>query len=217
MARKEEASTPLTKLEKSVGRMPPLKRADIILIRHKHNLLRSFLRRYMGSYWDHTALILYPSEVSRGRQSHVLIESIQTGTHAFYASRGVAIHLLGKYLNHPELYDVGIKRVPGLTDDERIRVTHFMLMNVDAPYWPWKHLTIALAAFIPAFKRSSSLRQRFSCSGIIQQAYYDTLNWDEKARVVFKAGAWSPIELQELTSPGDIGSSTCAEWIYNEH
>ena len=161
-------------------------------------------------------MVLYPSEKRRGRKEAVIAESIRIGVPGFFSSRGVAIHRLSKYLDDPEQYDVGIRRVRHLTNDERILATHIMLMNVDSPYWPWKTIQIALAAYIPFLRKRLLNKQRFSCSGIIQKAFYDTVPWDQKRKVVFKNGVWSPIELTELASPADLAEGEIADWIYNE-
>lgn len=198
-------------------RLPPLKRGDIVLIRHKRRFFRYFLRKFMNSYWDHTAMVLYPANKERKRNYNVIAESIRIGVGGFFARRGVAVHKLTKYLNDPKHYDIGIKRVENLTDEQRVLITHIMLMNVDSPYWPWKPVQIMIAAFVPWYKKRVKNRQRFSCSGVIQKAYYDALPWNEKEQVVFKDGLWSPVELQELVTPGDIAESSKTEWIYNEH
>ncbi|MBU0531285.1 MAG: hypothetical protein ABIG32_03510 [Candidatus Uhrbacteria bacterium] len=206
----------VTKLEKLHGQLPPLKPADIVLIRNKHSFFRKFLRRITNSYWDHTALIIYP----RGSYAicfSVIVESIRPGLFSFLSSRGVVLHRLDKYLDNPKKFDVGIKRVPDLTDEERKQVRTFMLTNVDAPYWPWHYIQIMLGSYLPFIRKRILNRQRFSCSSLIQKAFYDAMDQDHKKKVVFKEGVWSPIELQELTNPGDIGKSKNCEWIYNEH
>lgn len=206
----------VTELEQLQGPLPLLKPADIILIRNKRGFFRKFLRRITNSYWDHTALILYP----RGSYAicfSVIVESIRPGVFSFLSSRGVVLHRLDKYLENADKYDIGIKRVPGLDDEERKRVRTYMLTNVDAPYWPWRYIQVMLGCYIPFIRRYILNRQRFSCSSLIQKAFYDAMDQDSKNKVVFKEGVWSPIELQELTNPGDIGKSKNCEWIYNEH
>lgn len=162
-------------------------------------------------------MVLYPAEKRRGREYAVIAESIRIGIPGFFASRGVAIHRLTKYLDHPDLYEVGIRRMKYLTDQERILATHIMLMNVDSPYWPWKTAQIAIAAYFPPLRKRLLHRQRFSCSGIIQKAFYDAVPWNQKRKVVFKTGVWSPIELTELANPADLAYGDVAEWIYNKH
>jgi hypothetical protein len=195
-----------------------LQRGDIVLIRHKKGLFRYFLRRYMGkSYWDHTAMVLYPEDKDRERDFTIIAESIKRGTFGMFASRTVAVHRLNMYIDKPFLYDVGIKRVRGLTKAQKVLATHIMLMNVDAPYWNWKKIRIIIASLLPPVKKMMARRQRFSCSGIIQKAFYDAVPWEQKEKIVFKDGVWSPLELQELATPADLARSKNTTWIYNEH
>lgn len=201
--------------ELNLQELPELKRGDIVLVRHKKGIFRYFLRKFFNSYWDHTAMILYPNEPDRNRSYAVIVESIRRGFFSLFPSRGVEIHHLKYYLNNPEKYDVGIRRVPDISRDQRILATHIMLMNVDAPYWPWKHYQIIIGAIFKSLREKLKKFQRFSCSGIIQKAYYDVLPWEEKDKVIFKEGDWSPIELQELVSPADIAKTKNLKWIYN--
>lgn len=202
--------------ERLLGPLPQLKPADIIVIRHKKDLFRIFLRIVTESYWDHTAMILYPSDQATFREHSVFIEAIRRWALS-PSSRGVKLHRVQRYLEHPDLYEIGIKRVPNLNDTLRERVVLFMLMNVDAPYWPWKRFRIILAAIFKPLRRNVLAIQRFSCSSLIQKAFYDAVDWQEKNHVVFKTAVWSPIELQELTSPADIAKSNNCEWLYNKH
>jgi hypothetical protein len=196
--------------------IPPLLPADIILVRHKKHFARRLLRRILGSYWDHAAMVIYPKDPARNLDHTVFMESIRIKSFAYWHPRGATMHLIHRYLNRPDLYDIGIKRVPHLTEVERRRVVTYMLMNVDAPYWPWETPMVPLAALFSVFRRGYLEKQRFGCSGMIQKSFYDSVPWERKRTVVFREGLWSPIELQELVSPADIARSPNAEWIYNE-
>lgn len=198
------------------GKLPKLLASDIVFVRHKRGVFRAILRRITGSYWDHTALVLYPKNETKDRHFTVLVESIRPGIAALVGSRGVALHRLDKYLWDTRRYDVGVKRVPGLTKTERDRVRLFMLMNVDAPYWPWQYLQVTAAFFSKRIRRYVLSKQRFSCSSLIQKAFYDAMDWRKKPHVVFRKVVWSPIELMELTTPADIAHSDHAAWIYNK-
>jgi hypothetical protein len=196
--------------------IPPLLPADIILIRHKKDFARGMLRRILGSYWDHAAMVIYPKDPAHHLDHTVFMESIRVKSFAYWYPRGATLHLIHRYLNDPERYDMGIKRVTRLTDEERHRVVTYMLMNVDAPYWPWETPMMFLASAFRFLRRHYLDHQRFGCSGIIQKSFYDSVPWERKRMVVFREGLWSPIELQELVSPADIARSPNAEWIYNE-
>lgn len=205
-----------TAIEKKHGKLPALKEADIIFIRHKRNILRFFLRRILKSYWDHTALILYPQHKSHGTCHGVIVESIRNGFFSLWLSRGISIHKFDKYLNNPRRYDVGIKRVPHMTQIRRERVVTHMLTNIDAPYWPWNYAYAIAVFFLPFLRQRFLSRQRFSCSAFIQIAYYSAEEWRKKHRVVFKQGVYAPIEFQEIITPADIANSDKTEWLYNE-
>lgn len=206
-----------TALEKINGPTPQLKPVDIVLVHNKHSLFRFFLRQVTESYWDHSALVMYPRSNKNEMLYSVIVESIRPGLAGLVGSRGVALHRLDKYFNDPKKYDVGIVRVEGLSNEERAQVRLFMLANVDAPYWPWHYIEVMLAAMLPPLRPWILRRQRFSCSSLIQKAFFDALGDKYKSRVVFKTGVWSPIELDELTSPGDIAKSKNVTWIYNKH
>lgn len=206
----------LTPIERSHGQLPKLLTSDIIFIRHKRNIFRGLLRRVLGSYWDHTAMVLYPKNVTKGRRFTVVVESMWPAFGSLFGARGVALHKLDKYLMDPGRYDIGIKRVTDLTHQERLRVRLFMLMNVDAPYWRWRYLDIFVAAFSTRFRAYVLSRQRFACSSLIQKAFYDAMDWQRKPDVVFKIGVWSPIELLELTTPADLATSEKSAWIYHQ-
>ena len=199
------------------GPIPQLHKADIVLIRHKKSFLRKLLRKMTNSYWDHSAMIIYARFQSKRRHHSILIESIRPGIFSLLSAKGTALHRLKKYLMDPDKYEVGIKRAPKFSDESRDRVRLFMLMNVDAPYWPWRYSHIILAAYLPFFGKIIMKHQRFSCSSLIQKAYFDAMPIDDKKRVVFKEGTWSPIELEELTNPGDLAKSSNSIWVYNEH
>lgn len=187
-----------------------------MFVRHKKSIFRAALRAVTRSYWDHTALILYPKNNAKGRSFSVIVESIRPAYAGVLGERGVALHRLDKYMWDPDRYDVGVKRVTALTKEERDRVRLFMLMNVDAPYWRWHYFDVLAAMFVPALREHVLSHQRFSCSSIIQKAFYDAMDWQRKPRVVFKRGVWSPIELLELSTPGDIADSANTAWVYNE-
>ena len=123
-----------TPLEEVNGALPELKIADVVLIRHKHNLLRFFLRKVTNSYWDHSAMVVFARNPSKGYASNIIAEAVQHGSFET-RRRGVEIHKLEEYLNYPDRFDIGIKRFTDIDDTLRDRVRSFMLMNVDAPYY----------------------------------------------------------------------------------
>ncbi len=198
------------------GKIPKLREADIVLIRHKKNVFRFFLRKITNSYWDHTSLVMYPQKRSEGVCSTIIIESVRRGFIHQFIKRGVSLHKLEKYINRPDKFEIGIKRVPRLNTAKRKRVVQYMLMNIDAPYWSWRYFYAGLVYFIKPLREKYLATQRFSCSGLIQTAFFDIADWKEKDKVIFKPHVWSPVELQTLTTPADIAYSANTTWVYNE-
>lgn len=210
-----EAHDHLTPLEESNGKMPSLQAADIILIRHKKRFMRYFLRKVTKSYWDHSALVIFPKEPGKGYSSHIIVEAIQ---HGFITGlrRGTEVHKFEKYLNNPKKYDVGIKRVPNLDQETRERIRAYMLMNVDSPYYHLWLIKFFLAWLIYPYRKFVERRQRYSCSSLIQKAFYEAVDWEDKSAIMFREKGDSPIELQELISPADLAESDVMEWIWNK-
>jgi len=206
----------LSELEKINGPLPKLEVADIIVVRHKKGVMRRLLRKVTDSYWDHAALIIYPYDSDKGYSNNILIESIQYGINSSLR-RGVEIHRLEKYLNHPDKYDIGIKRISWLSHNIKSRVRSYTLMNIDTPYYPLATSKFLLAVCCETYRKNLLRRQRYSCSGLVQKSFYEAVDWKDRPDVVFKGPGYTPIEIQETTSPADIAGSDACEWIWNKH
>lgn len=212
----------LTPLEKVRGPLPALKAADIVLIHINGSPLRSLIRAVTKSYWDHVTMVVYPKGENKLEHS-IIVENIKP-PHSFifflldYFLEGTEVHRLNKYLNNPKKYDVGIKRVPWLTEEHRRRVSSFLITTIDTPYWRLSFLNFFLAWIWPRYRRWFLRKQRWSCSALVQRAYYESVaNWQDRLKVVFKEGDLSPIEIQDIISPAEIANSAKAEWIFNKH
>jgi hypothetical protein len=203
-------------LEKINGRLPPLRLADIVLVRHKHGLMRRFLRRITRSYWDHAALVIFSRNPKKGYAADIIIEAIQHGMMTSL-KRGFEIHRLEKYLDDPNKYDVGIKRFDWLSEEMRNRVRAFVLMNVDTPYYPQSTTKFFLASISSRYRRLLLRRQRFSCSGMVQKAFYEAADWEDRSKVIFRNVGYTPIQLQDITTPADIAQSKACVWVWNPH
>lgn len=189
--------------------LPMLQEADLVFVRIKKNWLRELLRKVTGSYWDHIALVLFPVNVGKANCFNLIIEAVDPS--------GIEIHKLDKYLKDPDKYEVGIKRVPGLTMKTRQRILSFMLMNVDAPYYKFGFFKLVFALLSEAYSRKYLGRQRYSCSSFVQKAFYEAATWEQRSKFVFREDFLSPIELQGIITPGDIAISDKSVWIYNKH
>ena len=205
----------LTPLEKIHGAIPLLLATDIVLVHHKKNFRRLLLRQITESYWDHSALVVFAKNPIMGYTHDIIEESIQLGLRNAMR-RGVEIHRLDKYLSRPDLYDVGIKHVHTMNPMIRHRVRSFMLMNVDTPYYRIPIADFFFAWLSKRIRKYILVRQRFSCSGLIQKAFYDASDWNNRAKLIFRQSGGTPIELQELTTPADIAKSINCQWIWNE-
>lgn len=196
-------------LERLRGKLPRLEEADLIFVRNKKSLLRYFLRRSTKSYWDHIALVLFVKDIKKDHFHDLIIEAVDPS--------GIEIHKLDKYLCDPEKYEIGIKRVPNLSPDIKKRVMSYMLLNVDTPYYKFSFIKFALANLFSWYGEVLLARQRYSCSGFVQKAFYEAAGWEERDNFIFREDFLSPIELQEITTPADIARSDKSKWIYNKH
>lgn len=203
----ESAEVELTEIEKIHGPLPNLEVGDIVLLHNKKNLKRKLLREITKSYWDHAAMVLYDKEPDMGYQDNLIIES-------HYG--GVMVHKIGKYMDDAKRYDVGIKRVPWLNDELKERLRALMLLNVDAPYYPYSFWKLVFSKISEPLSRYLLGRQRYSCSGFVQKCFYEAMDWKERYRVVFTKEYISPLQFQDTLSPGDIARSNKSKWIYNE-
>lgn len=212
----------LTPLEKKIGALPALKPADIVLVHIKSSPLRALIRLVTKSYWDHVAMVVYPS--GENKLSHSIIMENFPPPHTWLyffmhiAEKGTVVHRLEKYLNKPKKYDVGIKRLSWLSEEHRRRVASFMLTNLDTPYWRLSLWRFFWAAVWPQYRRWFLRHQRWSCSALVQRAYYESMgDWRDRFKVIFKSGDLSPIEMQDLVSPAEIANFSGSRWIFNEH
>ncbi len=206
----------ISELEKINGCLPKLEIADIVLVHHKKGLTRWLLRKVTNSYWDHTALVIFARDKERGYANDIIIEAIQHGINSSL-KRGVEVHRLDKYLNNPKKYDVGIKRTGWLDDEMKQRVRAFMLMNVDTPYYPLITSKFVLAWISKSYRKYLNRRQRYSCSGLVQKCFYEASDWKDRMDIIFRGPGYTPIEVQEITSPADIAKSDACDWVWNKH
>ena len=206
-----------TPLERVDGKLPKLLTGDIVLVRKKNGGLgRTILRRITNSYWDHVAMVIFGKNLERGYSTNIIIESIQgSSDRPFYF--GAEIHALEKYLNNPKEFDVGIKRVTWLTRAQRHEIRSYALMNIDTPYYPLKTWRLIRAYIFFMTKKQVLTRQRYSCSALVQKAYYEALDPKDRTKVLFGNRSFTPMQLLDITSPADFARSPLSEWIYNKH
>ena len=101
--------------------LPQLKTGDVILVQTKKDIGRAIFRKVTKSYWNHTAMVLYPKGFL-GAEKNLYIESIHGR---------IVVHTIDYLLNRSDKYDVGIKRIPDLSEETHRRIIAYALMSVD--------------------------------------------------------------------------------------
>lgn len=206
----------LTPYEQLHGKLPSLLSGDIILIRHrKSKFFRRILRIVTNSYWDHAVMVLYRKDPEKGYSSNVIFESRNSKGRLYYY--GAELHRLDKYLSDPSAYDIGVKRVTWLTKAMRHRIRSFALANVDTPYYPFWSWKLFIALFSDRMKERILATHRYTCSALIQKAYYEALDIEHRQKVLFRSATYMPIQTLDLTSPADLATSMASEWLYNRN
>jgi|WetSurMetagenome_2_1015567.scaffolds.fasta_scaffold115982_2 hypothetical protein len=192
---------------------PQLEVADIFLTRDTSSLLSGTIRKVSNSYWNHSGLILFTSK-NKYFFKNILIVSAE--------DHGIEVHRIQKFTKRFDFVDIGIKRVPGLSEELRKQVARYMFNNLDIPY-DYTRVLGLLIKFIQSriTKSEAHLRQlltnkdAFICSSFIQKAFYQSVPQEMKERVIFKEGG-KESEFEEVT-PADIAHSKACKWVYNAH
>ncbi|HPL93211.1 MAG TPA: YiiX/YebB-like N1pC/P60 family cysteine hydrolase [bacterium] len=197
---------------------PKLQLADIILVHTKGSFIGWSIRKLTRSYWDHVALVFAIPNPKLQFYNYLVIEANR---------KGLEVHRIQEYLKNFRHYDIGVKRVPGMDLATRERVLAFMLNQVDQPYDLPRILGFVLRSFdLDVLKNFSNLfvdKNDFICSSFTQKAFYEAFPENRKQDVVFREGIFKRkktkeafVELLNYVSPGDIGKSDKAKWLYNE-
>jgi len=183
-----------------------LQTGDIILLHTRFRFLSWLIRKGTKSYWNHVAIVLTTFEDLPGYHSVLVAEA---------ASDGIEIHRIYKFLDNSS-YDIGIKRVSGLTKSERDNLTGYILSHIDTPY-DYRRLAGLFFAFITG--RLDRVMtwinpKSFICSSFIQKAFYFSVSKHHQSRIIF-AQPGDVIKTLEFISPADIAGSGQCEWIFN--
>jgi hypothetical protein len=203
-------------LERALAR---LKVGDIILV-HSIGPIGKWIRRATKSYWSHVALVFdVPVDGGLGHD-HTIIEADD--------GEGVQIHRLSTYLNEPGKYELGIKRMKNMNDEERDRFRGFFLDVVDTPYDTARlgafFLLVAVNKlfkrdFTGYFARRKINPSRFICTTFAQRAYYLAAPPERRSEVLFRGHEPEVglLEQMEFIAPRDVATSPATEWLYNPH
>ena len=187
---------------------PQLKVGDIILSREKTWLSKAICEA-TGSYWSHVLIVF---AVPDGNFDNVLLVSAER--------TGIEIHRIQQYTRDFDFYDLGVKRIPGLSAATRDKVLSYVLNNVDLPYDYGRLFGLFIDYLGNRFlgKRIVSPvcnEHAFICSAFIQKAFYNVLPENKRDSVIFK-NKKDKFFLEEVT-PADIAQSKNCQWLYNQH
>ncbi|MBU2566634.1 hypothetical protein KKG46_03685 [Patescibacteria group bacterium] len=198
--------------------LPNLKVGDIFLIHTKGFWVSKLVRKTTKSYWSHVALVFEVIHNKTDYPDVLLIEALD---------RGIEIHRVEHYLRHPKEYDVGIKRIPILTDTERDRFRGFFLDAVDTPYDFSRLFSYFLKNFVQKIfgqaitnwitKKVINIDQ-YICTTFAQRAFYLAVPREKRDKVLMRDGEGFNFLLQmEEITPRDYAISKNSEWLYNPH
>lgn len=193
---------------------PQLQVADIILTREK-SILSAAVRKVTGSYWSHASIVFAVPDKNVFFNNTLVISAEE---------KGIEIHRIQKYTQHFDFCDLGVKRVPGLSDEIREVVLSYVLNNVDIPYdfsrlfgFVFKYLENKFVKKeINHMNKSFFNENAFICSSFIQKAFYAAAPVEKKESVIFKEDRSDSFFLEEVT-PADIANSKNCDWVYNEN
>lgn len=194
-----------------------LKTADIILVHGKNRIFKTIQERG-NSYWNHLAVVLQAPQPALGIRGAFIIGAIDSG---------IEVHRLRKYSEEMDRFDIGVKRLPGLTDEMRQQILSYMLNKIDAPYDYTRLFGYifegVLMACLPKklFKKVrraiiTSQPNSFVCSTFIQHAFFESVPRKMQAKTFAREHLRSLMEIEEIT-PADFARSENYEWVFNPH
>ncbi len=199
------------------GLVSNLEVGDILFIQNVKTL--SKLVRYVTrSYWSHVGMIFEIMHADTQNRIVLVIEA---------QDAGIEIHCLHNYVNRLGINRIGVKRLPGLTEEHTQKIRGFFLNEVDTPYdyrRMYSYFLSALIARISGFDmsdffiRKGVTLENFVCSSFVQRAFYLALPPRDRDRAVFRQGKnINLLQQLEVCSPTDIAKSTNTEWLWNPH
>jgi len=195
-----------------------LRIGDIVLFSRKKGLLSLLIGNVTQSHWTHVALVFHISHISAFPPDVLLVEA---------TDQGISVHRLDTYLNQPEVYELGFKRMKGLTKEERERFRGFFLDAVDTPYdyrrlksWLLHHYFERLTgrSYQHFLTKAMVNTNNFVCTTFAQRAYFLAVSPKKRAQIFFRDQEEDDVnflERMELVTPRDIAVSKNAVWLYN--
>lgn len=197
--------------------MQHLEVGDIVLMRsRKRSLFRRAIRELSQSYWTHAALVFETVKIGGTVVSVSIVEANET----------IEVHRLETYVANGE-YDLGIKRLPGLTEIDRDRIRGFFLDALDIPYDYTYVFAIMMARIFSIFLGTSAYRwfvNKFShqnsyiCTTFTQRALYLASAPQRRRASLFNTHPdLNIVEQMYLVNPQTISKSTNTDWVFNPH
>lgn len=192
--------------------------ADIILARET-KLLSKIITRVTKSHWSHAMVVFFVPD-KKNLFNNVLVISAET--------HGIEIHRIQKFSKKliNKNYDLGVKRVEGLSDETKEKVLSFMFNNLDIPYDYTRLLAFFIRYLKSIFKKKDKKAEHltnylvnkdaFICSSFIQKAFFGAMPKSKKNSVLFKQCEEDKCFLEEIT-PANLAKSKNSKWIYNPH
>lgn len=183
--------------------------ADIILTTKYKSIFSRSIRKATKSNWSHVALILKIPEETAFNKKILIVEAVKNG---------IQIHRIQKYTRHRDKFDIGVKRVPGLSEKTRKKVLAYMLNNVDTPYnYTRLLLNLLQTVNILAPKTSSKIANSddLVCSTFTQKAFFNAVPANKKKDMIFRENEVHVEHIEDL-APAEIANSNKAIWLYNK-
>ena len=207
------------RFQKLSAALPHLKIGDIILVHTRSSWLARFIRKATSSYWSHVALVFEVIENGTDYPDILLIEAMD---------RGIEIHRIEHYTRRPNKYNIGIKRIPVLNNEERNKFRGFFLDSVDTPYdftRVFSYFTKKIvnkifgSAIVNWISKHVVNVDQYICTTFAQRAFYLSVSKDKCDKVLIrkKTKQLNFLFQMEEISPGDYATSENAIWLYNPH
>lgn len=186
--------------------------ADVILVRKERGAVARAIQKKTGSYWNHVALIFFTPQKKYQFGNYLIIEA---------NPKGIEVHRIQKYTHRFDMYDIGVKRYPGLDGEKRDRIMAYFLNYLDSPYDMTRLIGFWFRTFMnKMFNRYQHRiinRNEFICSSFTQKAYYQAFPPEDYKKALFKEVPGDVLDLSGLEeiTPADIAASRKLEWVYN--
>jgi len=189
---------------------------DIILVKET-KIYSKIIRKVTKSHWSHAVLVFF-IPTKKMPFKNILVVGAET--------HGIEIHRIQKFTQKfKENYDLGVKRIPDLSNETKERALSFMFNNVDIPYDYIRLLAFLLSYITNKLKGKKDdkhlkkylvNKDAFICSSFIQKAFFEAMPKDKKKSTLFTNKKDTEFFMEE-TTPADIARSKNSKWIYNPH